>query len=196
MIKLFIADVSELDIDSRITEVSEYRREKIEKLPSIEAKQQSLGAELLLNAAVPNHPQYLIAEGGKPYFEGNFPFFSLSHSGKYALCAIADAEVGADIEAPRENSLRLAKRFFTDAEFEAVNSASDPDDEFCRIWVIKESYIKATGEGLSCPLNSFEAADTIGEHRTWHGELDGYHIAVCTKGDLGEIEIKSYTFES
>lgn len=193
MIKLFIADVSGLDIGSRIAEVSDYRREKIEKLPSIEAKQQSLGAELLLNAAVPDHPQYCIAEGGKPCFEGDFPCFSLSHSGKYALCAIADAELGADIEAPRKNSLRLAKRFFTESEFDAVSRSQNPDDEFCRIWVIKESYIKATGEGLSCPLNSFEASDTIGEYRTWHGEFDGYHIALCTKGDLAEFEINRYT---
>lgn len=193
MTKLFIADVSGLDVDSRISEVLEYRREKTSRLPSLEAKRCSLGAELLLNEAVPNHPQYRLSENGKPYFDGDLPCFSLSHSGKYALCAIADAELGADIEAPRENSLKLAKRFFTESEFEAVNSASDPDDEFCRIWVIKESYIKATGEGLSCPLNSFETAATIGEYRTWHGEFDGYHIAVCVKGDLGEIEIKTIT---
>ena len=193
MIKLFIADVSGLDVPSRITEVSDYRREKIERLPSIEAKRRSLGAELLLSEAVPEHPQYLISESGKPYFEGGTPCFSLSHSGKYALCAVADTEIGADIEAPRENSLKLAKRFFKDSELESVSRAQDPNEEFCRIWVIKESYIKATGEGLSRPLNSFEAADTIGEYRTWHGRFDGFHVAVCAKGDIGEIEIKTYT---
>lgn len=193
MIKLYIADVSGLDVDARINEASDYRREKVARLHDLDAKRRSLGAELLLNIAVPEHPQYLIAEGGKPYFEGDFPCFSLSHSGKYALCAVSDTELGADIEAPRENSVKLAKRFFTDAEYEAVSRAENPDDEFCRLWVIKESYIKATGKGLACPLNSFEAGDVIGEYRTWQTEFDGYHIAVCVKGEIGEIETKTYT---
>ena len=193
MIKLYIADVSELDVDARINEASDYRCEKIARLQDFAAKQRSLGAELLLNIAVPNHPQYLTFEGGKPYFEGDYPFFSLSHSGKYALCAVSDTELGADIEAPRENSIKLAERFFTDAEFDTVIRADNPDDEFCRLWVIKESYIKATGKGLACPLNSFEADDVIGEYRTWQTEFDGYHIAVCTKGEIGKIEIKTYT---
>ena len=193
MLKLFIADVSSLDVDAHIAEVSEYRREKIARLPSLDAKRRSLGVELLLNIAVPGHPPYRIAEGGKPCFDGNYPEFSLSHSGKYALCAVSGSIVGADVEAPRANSLKLAKRFFTDAECAAISSAENPDDEFCRIWVIKESYIKATGQGLACPLNSFEAGDKIGEYRTWHSELDGYHIAVCTKGDPNEIELKICT---
>lgn len=193
MVKILIADVSGIDIGTRISEVSDYRREKICKLSSDEAKRQSLGAELLLNTAVPNHPNYLIADGGKPYFKGNSPFFSLSHSGKYALCAVSDKEVGADIEAPRENSLRLAKRFFTKAEFDSLSRAADPDDEFCRLWVIKESYIKATGEGLSCPLNSFEASEAIGEYRTWQTAFDGYRIAVCAKDEIGEVKLEAYT---
>lgn len=193
MLKLYIADVSGLDVESRIDEVSEYRREKILKAKTPDAKRLSLGAELLLNLAVPNHPQYCIAEGGKPYFEGDYPCFSLSHSGKYALCAVASSPLGADIEAPRKNSLKLAKRFFTQAEYESLSSAENPDDEFCRIWVIKESYIKATGQGLACPLNSFEAGDVIGKYRTWHGEFDGYHIAVCVECKLGEIKIENCT---
>ena len=193
MIKLYIADVSGLDVDARINEASDYRREKIARLSDLDAKRRSLGAELLLDVAVPDHPQYQIAEGGKPYFEGDYPFFSLSHSGKYALCAVSDTELGADIEAPRENSLKLAKRFFTDAESDSVSRADNPDDEFCRLWVIKESYIKATGRGLACPLNSFEAGGVIGEYRTWRTEFDGYHIAVCAKGEIGQIEIKTYT---
>lgn len=193
MLKLFIADVSTLDVDSRINEVSEYRREKIEKLADLDAKRRSLGVELLLNIAVPGHPPYRIAESGKPCFDGDYPEFSLSHSGKYALCAVSDTAVGADVEAPRTNSLKLAKRFFTCSEYEAVSCAENPDDEFCRIWVIKESYIKATGQGFACPLNSFEANDEIGEYRTWHSVLDGYHIAVCTKADTSEIELKICT---
>ena len=193
MVKLYIADVSSLDIEKHLGEVSEYRREKVLRAQKPDSKRRLLGAELLLNIAVPNHPPYRISGRGKPYFECGNPCFSLSHSGKYVLCAVSDKIIGADIEAPRENSAALAERFFTENEADAVLNAEDPDEEFCRLWVIKESYMKATGEGFACPLNSFEAVDKIGEYRTWHTGLDGYHIAVCTKGDAGEIEINTVT---
>ena len=193
MVKLYIADVSGLDSQKHLFDVSVHRREKVLRAQKPDSKRRLLGAELLLNIAVPNHPPYLISERGKPYFECGNPYFSFSHSGKYALCAVSETEIGADIEAPRENSAALAERFFTEKEADAVLNADDPDEEFCRLWVIKESYIKATGEGLACPLNSFDAGDKIGEYCTWHTELDGYHIAVCTKGDTGEIEIHTVT---
>lgn len=193
MVKLYIADVSSLDVQKHLFDVSGYRREKVLRAQKPDSKQRLLGVELLLNIAVPNHPPYLISERGKPYFEFGSPCFSLSHSGKYALCAASETEIGADIEAPRENSAALAERFFTENEAAKVRRAEEPDEEFCRLWVIKESYIKATGEGFACPLNSFEAGDKIGEYRTWHTELDGYHIAVCTKGDTGEIELNIVT---
>lgn len=193
MVKLYIADVSSLDARKHLGEVSEHRREKVFRAQKPDSKRRLLGAELLLNIAVPNHPPYRISERGKPYFECGSPCFSLSHSGKYALCAVSETEIGADIEAPRKNSAALAERFFTEKEAEAVRRTEDPDEEFCRLWVLKESYIKATGEGFACPLNSFEARDKIGEYRTWHTELDGYHIAVCTKGDAGAIELNIIT---
>lgn len=83
---------------------------------------------------------------GKPELE--FCFFSISHSGNYAVCAVAETPVGIDIE----NTGRFRKRgkymFFTDNETRYVNSA-DSARRFCIIWTRKEAYIKALGEPLS-----------------------------------------------
>ena len=85
---------------------------------------------------------------------------------------------------------RLAKRFFTESENERLAASDAPDEEFCRIWVVKESYIKATGMGFKTPLESFEAARRIGEYSTWQLEHDGYHIAVCAKCEsIGDITV-------
>lgn len=191
MIKLFIADVSRLDIKKALPQVSAYRLQKVLRCPDDEKKRCSLGVELLLYRALgADKPlSYSLGENGKPYIEGG-AFFSLAHSGKYAVCAVSDFAVGVDIEGARKNSLRLARRFFTRSEYERIAASGEPDELFCRLWVIKESYIKATGKGLNTPLGSFEANDRIGEYSTAHFERDGYHIALCAKCDsIGDIEI-------
>ena len=189
MIRLYIADVSRLDIERALAEVSDYRRQKVLRCPDDEKRRCSLGAELLLYRALGAPVEYALGDNGKPYIDGG-PHFSLSHSGKYAACAVSDCEVGVDIEHPRENTARLAKRFFTASENERLAASDAPDEEFCRIWVGKESYIKATGMGFRAPLESFEAARRIGEYSTCQLEHDGYHIAVCAKCEsIGDIMI-------
>ena len=180
MVRLYIADVSTLDIERALTEVSDYRRQKALRCPDDEKRRCSLGAELLLYRALGAPVEYALGENGKPYIDGG-QHFSLSHSGKYAVCAVADCEVGVDIEHPRENSARLAKRFFTASENARLAASDAPDVEFCRIWVVK---------GFKTPLESFEAAKRIGEYSTWQLEHDGYHIAVCAKCEsIGDVNI-------
>ena len=83
---------------------------------------------------------------GKPELE--FCFFSISHSGNYAVCAVAETPVGIDIENTGRFRRREKYMFFTDNETRYVNSA-DSARRFCIIWTRKEAYIKALGEPLS-----------------------------------------------
>ena len=99
---------------------------------------------------------------GKPYLEGVGPAFNLSHSGKLALVAVSQSELGVDVEKVRrlESLSQIAQRHFSDAEFGAL-SALDGDQRelaFYRCWTRKEAYIKALGEGLSMSLDSFEVS--------------------------------------
>jgi 4'-phosphopantetheinyl transferase len=94
--------------------------------------------------------------------------FNVSHSGQVALFAFArDCEVGIDVEQirPLPEMLSIAERFFS-AE-ETAELVETPDDEreraFFRCWTRKEAYIKATGEGLSAPLDQFAVAFRDGE---------------------------------
>ena len=97
-------------------------------------------------------------EGGKPAMTGG-PFFNLSHSGDWvALAVCASVEVGVDIEAHRTVEPDVAERFFSPAERQALNGlAAEPwRDAFFRCWTRKEAFVKATGEGLMRPLDSFD----------------------------------------
>ena len=86
--------------------------------------------------------------------------FNLSHSGGLALIAIATAsDVGVDVEyiRPQSDYADIARHFFSAAECDyliAVPSHLYPE-AFLSCWTKKEAYVKACGEGLAIPLNSF-----------------------------------------
>lgn len=182
MTKLYIADVSDIDIDSVLKKVSAFRREKALRLKRDADKRRSLGVELLLYRAFGDGFSYTVDENGKPLAEG--VHFSLSHSGKYAVCAVGDCEIGVDIEAPKKNVLPLAKRFFTEEEYLKIAASETPQEDFCALWVVREACIKCSGDGLSA-LTSTD----ISHYRTRHFVHEGYHIGLASEADLGEIEI-------
>jgi 4'-phosphopantetheinyl transferase len=105
---------------------------------------------------------------GKPELTGSDVCFNLSHSHDIALvAAVRGRAVGVDVERIREQVLsdRIAERFFAPAEARAI--ATLPQDQqaqaFFNCWTRKEAWIKARGEGLSIPLDSFEVTLAPGE---------------------------------
>ena len=95
---------------------------------------------------------------GKPGVEGLH--FNISHSGARALIALAQVEVGADIELPRPRRTDdIARRFYAPGEIERLFRLSDPaarQAEFFRLWTCKEAFLNVTGEGLSRSTRSYE----------------------------------------
>ena len=186
MIKIFIAEVGLLDIESCLGKVSAARREKTLRLAGDDDKRRSLGAEMLLIKAA-GRDDYVLSKNEKPYFPDNEVFFSLAHCGDYAVCAVSDVPVGVDIELPRVGGARLAKRFFQPDEAALVYAADDPDREFCRLWTLKESYIKYADLRLG-DVRSFSVvsgAHVCSFSSASHGE---YLIGCCAKTqDIGEI---------
>lgn len=81
-------------------------------------------------------------ENGKPYLD--FCFFSISHSGDFAVCAVSDSPVGVDIERMKGFKQRDKYMLFTPTESEYVNK-SDSRNRFYTLWTRKEAYVKAKG---------------------------------------------------
>ena len=88
------------------------------------------------------------------------PRFNISHSGDVAVVALADSEIGVDVEAhrPVPKLDALARRFFSDAERRRLAHVTGTAREtmFFEMWTAKESYLKAVGSGVAMPLRLLE----------------------------------------
>lgn len=101
---------------------------------------------------------------GKPCLTGRRGLsFSASRSGEWFVCAIsAHRRLGVDIEAVREllDAPAVAGCFFSVREKDFLRGLASADGRtaFFSCWTRKEALIKATGFGLSLPLDSFDVA--------------------------------------
>jgi 4'-phosphopantetheinyl transferase len=98
---------------------------------------------------------------GKPMIDIEAPIrFNTSHSGETVFFAFSrECELGVDVEQIRAlpDMPNIASRFFCDEEASQLASIPDcqRDRAFFQCWTRKEAYLKATGDGLSTPLDSF-----------------------------------------
>lgn len=111
----------------------------------------------------PHGKPSLIARKGDPAIQ-----FNLSHSQGIAIYAFGyERELGVDVESIRREVAGedIAQRFFSTHEMQELLAipAEQRAEGFLLCWTRKEAYIKARGEGLQIPLNSFDVSLTPGE---------------------------------
>lgn len=95
---------------------------------------------------------------GKPYL-ADLPHihFNISHSGCYVVCAVSGTEIGIDIQEKRVIALdKIGRKIFSPEEYRAFLKSEEKQELFFRQWVRIESYLKWTGEGISCRLEDLK----------------------------------------
>ena len=127
----------------------------------------------LLGAYLGEDPSELRIEqapGGKPALAAGHRDlrFNLSHAEGLAVCALVEGEdVGADVEKrrPLADALLIAQSFFSPSENEELCGLPEWGrlHAFWDCWTRKEAFLKATGEGLGRPLDSFDVSLRPGE---------------------------------
>ena len=172
------------------------RKRRIEGCRLLKDRRLSLGAGILLSVGLAragaSDADVAYGEGGKPFLPGGEAFFSLSHSGDMAVCAVSCAPVGVDVEAVRHFRDDLAAFVFHQGEIEAVRAdGNDPDGRFTALWTVKESVMKYDGSGLRLtpkrirvrtwdPLR-VEVGGILREDLIFTGyALPGYRMTVCS----------------
>ena len=208
MVNIYVANTANLLDPKEFPEVmeglSEERIEKILRFKQEKDRKQSLGAGLLLKYCLEkaglSMEDVKYGENGKPQIDNCY--FNLSHSKDMVACAVSEKVIGCDIEDIGKMRDGIAERYFTENEIRHLNQYENEDrrDEFYRLWTMKESYMKMTGEGMSLALNRFEFVfdDEVKVYRDGslcschirEYEVPGYMFTVCAEEDEFDNEIK------
>lgn len=143
-------------------------------------------------------------EKGKPCLAGRPDLhISISHSGPYATCAFGDKPVGIDIEMWRTHPKwqRIVDKMHP-REREAMTrlcggtisrDTAEPVRQFCDLWVRKESFLKAVGEGLRLSLDAFDTTGNMVSQdlregrwyiKSWQLPEEALSVAVCGQEEL------------
>jgi 4'-phosphopantetheinyl transferase len=128
----------------------------------------------------PKQLKFTYGAYGKPALGEGLLRFNMSHSHGLALYALTEGrDIGVDVEYMRADftSDDIARRFFSPFEVETLCGlpAEERVASFFRCWTRKEAYIKATGRGLSQPLDGFDVTLGPGDSAALLRTEDGSH---------------------
>ena len=139
-------------------------------------------------------PELLKDEMGKPYFADGEIHFNVSHSEEYLAIAVSKYPIGVDIQGPKNIREGMYKKVVQPAEAELIGQEREQD--FLRLWTLKESFVKAEGRGLRIPMKEYymeKEKDRYfvnygGQRMCWAFNIEetlikGYFISVCGMED-------------
>ena len=147
MIRLTLLDIRGLrpKAEELLRGLPEELRKKALRYRKEDDQLRSIGSSFLLLKAAKGHEIHYSPEG-KPFVDGE-KYFSISHSGDYAVLAEADSPVGVDVERVADIGINddLKNVALTEREKLWVR---DSLLRFYVVWTRKESLIKCEGHGF------------------------------------------------
>ena len=155
----------------------------------------------------PDQQAFAFGSNEKPFLPDSDLKFNLSHSGDFVLVGVARDDLGVDIEAAnrRINREGLARRFFAQSEYAWWERHKFSPEAFFKIWTHKESFLKATGQGISVELSGIDRSlwlekrpDKVDLSDEWHSfSLDApgaYEVAITCRPSIQTI--RKFLWES
>ena len=151
---IYIDDhIDGFDLQEALAEVSPQRREYALRYRHERDQRLCVAAYRLLQQAllkeygIDELPQFIYNQQEKPLLEGHPEIhFSLSHCREAVAVAVNDYPIGIDIETTGHYSPEVARRVMNDEEMREIESSAQPEVAFTRLWTMKESYYKLTGD--------------------------------------------------
>lgn len=178
--------IDDMNLDDALTQVSAQRREKVLLFKHESNRKESVAAYQLLcrllheEYGIDAYPSFEETITGKPILP-DYPaiHFNLSHTRGVAACVVDQRPVGIDVERIRPYDEELARYVLDDAEYAELQQSREKDVDFIRLWTMKESLLKLTGEGIRRDLKSVDLTDTKYRFTTKINRERGYVCTIC-----------------
>lgn len=165
MIYIFdrLEQFTEEDMRKALFLLPKERRLRTERIRHLKDRKLSVLSCLLLfyglrrEYGISRLPEFDYGEHGKPHFR-DYPYihFNFSHCRQGAACIIADREAGIDMQDVRPFKRLTAERVCSERELEKLINSENPEEEFAKLWSMKECMGKLLGTGINGDFKSYE----------------------------------------
>ena len=178
--------IDQFDLHAALATVSEQRRSHALRYRKEHDQRLSVAAYRLLQHAlqvehgINEPPTFAFGHHGKPSLIGHPDiFFSLSHCHEAAACAVDTVPLGIDVESLSSYDPDIVTAVMSDEEQHQITHSIDPRLTFLRLWTMKESLLKMTGEGITTDMRHILDCPAIQDHSIrFHTTV--YPQFVCT----------------
>ena len=190
-VQVWCARVDEAAVAAAVGLLNEEERARMERMRLGIARHEFVVGRAMLRvlagaaaACGPREVTIGVGEFGKPRVEGLE--FSVAHAhGLVVLAVCRAAAVGVDVEwVEREiEALEIARSNFAQGEVKRIEQAAEGTERarvFFAVWTRKEAIVKAHGQGLTIPLESFEVPE---------GEQE-QAVELVVKGDVRRLYVR------
>ncbi len=185
-------NIAAIDPAVALTAVSDDRRTKALRYLREDDRRGCVAAYLLLRAAWHAEvgeeplPPVVYDSRGKPALDGhNDIYISLSHTTGAAAAVVGCEPVGVDIERITLPERDVIDHVMNEREQAGIYNDADPAIAFTRLWTMKESLLKLTGEGLRNDMRTVLADDDI-----YHFDIKQMSHHICTVCYRRETSVK------
>lgn len=168
--KIKLSNYQEL-ASSKVTVLSDSERSRAERYHFVKDKNRFIICRTLLKFLLAEHigldiDKILIDvdSNKKPYISSHpSVFFNVSHSGDYAIIAIAKSPVGVDVEYVNTNFdyEEILPTTFNHLEIDEIRNSKDKHLTFYKFWTRKEAIVKAIGKGIDDDLLKIPVTDGL-----------------------------------
>lgn len=123
--------------------------------------------------------EILRGECGKPLSVREGVCFNISHGHRMVALACAKVPVGIDVESPRKVLENAMKKSCSHKEWEWLLRSENRQEDFLRLWTLKESYVKMLGTGLRMDPAKVEVMGSDLEGFLLQYDLEEGYLSVC-----------------
>lgn len=157
--------------------VEKHRGAKIKK----DAEQELAAGYLLKLCLGINRDEQLTYNAySKPSLASEEAFFNLSHSGDYVVLAIADGNIGVDVERIMDCHDATVKKVFSSKQKEKLLKleGQEKDEKFTEMWTQCEAMLKLKGTGFG---EEWDKEKAPAKCHLYTARIDDYMISCATE---------------
>lgn len=139
-------------------------------------------------------------ENGKPYINVRDVHFNFSHSDGKSLCVVSTQRVGCDVQSMKPFNSKVSSRYYRREEDKMLIKSENTDEDFIKLWTLKEAILKQKGLGLSGGLASYGFSEYLhNDSFEAYGlkfrcfKEENFYYAICSETDdftVSEIDIE------